>query len=666
MKKLLKYTAIMALLPFFASSCVDTLEDAEVPVKQETVTLTLHSPVTKSVLSEDRYVLWEEGDEIIINNINYPLVLDENNPDIAYIKDVQMADRYIAAYPWAWYSEADNFLQIEIPRIQEYREGSFGQYANMSIAYSTTTELHFRNIASIIKLGVKGDNVNLKSLSISGNNGEYMAGYYILTQEEFEHPENIESLGAVGDNSNLNAVDVNLGEGIQLSQTAKYIYAVVPAQTFEKGITVTLSDSEGRVCVQSTSKSFTTKRSEIFSMADFTFSETSALGVSGIEKGISSVSYNISGQANSSVRTLLVYKSMWDYYYNVNEEYNADPNRLATDILSVYGRTVQIGSDGTYSTTQDTAWNRNGNETAMTADTDYKLLVSYADGINSLGKVLVTDIRTLPAQGVAPSIELTTGNSNWDTIDLFIGASEDVTSLLFYHTSKSMYDSLVNEGKSDREILLYVGWNLNSSILEAAKSGGYRETITADVNNECVMLVMALNSSGMETITKSIYTTEAYTILHGNWTVVSENAKITGGFMSAWGAEDDVTNLTVQKLENKDWFRVVNLPLVLNNMYGSIFVLTESPHYYYIDASDHNNVIIRAEISKMQMTFEQDGTNIIDFCSAVSKYPDLSREDYPLGTYSESDGIINFGTVYSFIGDSAYLFGNCALHLHAE
>ncbi len=665
MKKIFKYMALAAILPFFAASCVKDIQE-EVSVSEDTVTLTLHSSDTKTYLSEDTHVLWDENDEIAINGIFYKVNVDEDNPAIAYVSGVQKADVYGAGY-WASYYETDDeaFFCV-FQQYQAGRKNTFSQYANISVALSNTNDLFLYNIASVIKLGVTGDvGTELARVVVTGNNNEPVSGTFEITKSQVETLPEFSGLtprGGLGTYINWVAE-----EEFPLSDVPQYVYVVVPPQTFENGITVTLYDTGGRMCVKSTSKSLTTNRSEITLMTDFAFTEAEALSVNDIEPGVTSISYNVTAQPNSSIRTLLVYKSMWDSYYeDENGDYYGEDELLAAAILNSYGSTINIGESGYYGNNATTAFNRNGNSTNMTADTDYKLLVSYADGSMSVGKVIVNDIRTLPAEGIPPTIDLRVEKAAWNKIDLYIKTSEDVSSIMYFHYPKATYDTYVGQGMSDKEIVQHVGWELNSSIVDAAVSeAGYQEVVTMDPNYDWVILAMAVSSNGTTSIAKAEYNTY-YVDPDATWTTVSTDAKIVGGFLWSFGYEDDIVNLTVEKMDGEDMFRILNLESAFANCLTDPnyfqFIVPETTSYFYIDARNHDAVIIEYQTCPMQLTYYlPDGYNIVNFCSVLSVQPD---SDYPLGTYSTEEGMITFGTLGMVSNDgTVYGVGDCVLYL---
>ncbi len=676
MKRLLKLLAFV--LPLFAVSCVDSLQDG-VKTEEEvkTVTITLHSNATKTTLTDDQYVSWEPGDRIYINEKEYEVVIDESDPEVAYVENVEEAEIYVAVYYSSVFERDKNRLVLSIPQYQTYRPGGFGQYANTMVAASTTTDLFFYNVASVLKLGVKGEGSVLKSLSIAGNNGEQVSGWFAITLDDLNNlPEKCE-LSELEDELSQNkryTVELQFENGIQLSENAQYVYVVLPAKTYEKGFTVTLADTEGRVCVQSTDKSVTTKRSEIIQMADFTFNPITALEVTGITPDKTSVSYSVSAAPGSSVMTLLVYKSMWDMYLS-GSYYQNDAEKLSADILGAMGTTVQIGADGKYEAMDTKAFNYNKDYTSMFADVDYKLLAAYADEDNAKGKVLVYDVRTLAPTGTAPEISAQVNDLTFNTANVVVNVTETAVNINCRMVSKSLYDEMTALGYDDKGILTLFGSDFSAEALEAAKTqDGY--TIYFEGFGEgtsWVFLAMAVDETGMASVTKFEFTTPWSTPYPGkSWTTLSTSAWMDCGLLTGLWLESNFLcdAITVEQADGEDIFRLVNLHDRLNACVGTeIFKQTGQNQYIYIDARDSGNVTVESTFSILYVHEEYSSSYDSEF-AIVSLGGQV--QDYACGSYDKQSGIINLGGLGYFFSMNGEVLGyypmggTTVLHLNLD
>lgn len=139
---------------------------------------------TKTVLDDaGTHIYWEKGDAIRVYYGNkssaFNSVLNENSPT-ADFEGFLYVDRTLQEQFWAVspYSSAKGFdgevLTVEIPNRQLPTMGSFDKKAFISVASSQDHVFHFMNVCGGIAFTVSREDVH--SVTITGNNGEYLAG----------------------------------------------------------------------------------------------------------------------------------------------------------------------------------------------------------------------------------------------------------------------------------------------------------------------------------------------------------------------------------------------------------------------------------------------------------------------------------------------------------
>ena len=125
-------------------------------------------------------------------------------------------------------------------------------------------ELKFKNLCGYLKLKLYGDDVTVQSITLSGNNGEPLAGLATATMNNGEAP----TLAMGQDAGTLLTLDC--GDGVTLSTDSanptEFLF-VVPSQTFTKGLTITVTDTEGKTFVKSTSNQVVIDRNVIQPMS---------------------------------------------------------------------------------------------------------------------------------------------------------------------------------------------------------------------------------------------------------------------------------------------------------------------------------------------------------------------------------------------------------------
>ena len=150
--------------------------------------------------------------------------------------------------------------------------GTFAQNSNPMMAVTKSTEdlsLKFKNLCGFFKLKLYGDEVTVKSVTLTGNNGEPLAGSATATMDNGSLP----TLSLAEDGTSTLTLDC--GDGVTLSAdsaTPTEFLFVIPAQTFTKGVTIQVTDSEGKIFSKSTSNEVVIERNVIQPMAPLSVS----------------------------------------------------------------------------------------------------------------------------------------------------------------------------------------------------------------------------------------------------------------------------------------------------------------------------------------------------------------------------------------------------------
>jgi hypothetical protein len=167
-------------------------------------------------------------------------------------------DAFYAVYPYnEANSLADGVLSLVLPAEQAYAEGTFGANSNAMVAVNKAKEPYytFSNVCGYIRLKVWGE-AAITSIKFEGLNDEIIAGaatYNTTTNE----------LAIAGEGK---TITLNCGDGVTLGATeaeATEFWVVVPPKSFEKGFTVTLTDSEGNSMEKVLDKPFTVDRNAV-------------------------------------------------------------------------------------------------------------------------------------------------------------------------------------------------------------------------------------------------------------------------------------------------------------------------------------------------------------------------------------------------------------------
>ena len=138
------------LLPLLLVGCVNSNEqnDAPLVVEQipEQITVQFEQPSSRTMVQEDRYICWTEGDEISYfphQNVNLQYRLQSVDGETAKFTRISTPDASsekldlgYAVYPYAENVAvlANGDVKVQLPAMQHYAEESFGVGATTMVA----------------------------------------------------------------------------------------------------------------------------------------------------------------------------------------------------------------------------------------------------------------------------------------------------------------------------------------------------------------------------------------------------------------------------------------------------------------------------------------------------------------------------------------------------
>lgn len=153
-----------------------------------------------------------------------------------------------------------------LPTIQSYAADSFGQDAFPMVAITPSRQdkqFAFKNLCGIIQLQVLGDNIPVRSISISGNNNEKICGAAVISMKHGGLPSISFKETAQTE------VILDCGNDVSLSEsTPTSFYIVLPPVAFTKGISIKFETDNG-IVLKKTAVNFSISRSKILPIKAF-------------------------------------------------------------------------------------------------------------------------------------------------------------------------------------------------------------------------------------------------------------------------------------------------------------------------------------------------------------------------------------------------------------
>ena len=239
---------------------------------------------TRTYVEQNTYLRWHADDRLTIfygNTMNRQYRFNgksgDNSGSFSHIPSGNIEtgnsfDHIYAVYPYDATISLDDInksMSLTLPAEQTYAEDSFGRGANTMVAVTKDVDdtfLKFRNVGGYLKLQLYGENVTVKSIKLTGNNNEKIAGKATITPAYGQEPTII-----MADNSTT-SITLDCGEGVNIgttADTATAFWFVVPPTIFEDGLTITVTEIDGESFTKSTSNAVVVERNIIKPMAAF-------------------------------------------------------------------------------------------------------------------------------------------------------------------------------------------------------------------------------------------------------------------------------------------------------------------------------------------------------------------------------------------------------------
>lgn len=290
MRKQLLFTAVVSLFVACSQDAIDEKHETQTSMVNipEKIYAEIDNVTSRTYVEEGNHLRWNEGDKIsyfpgITYNLEYRFdgKTGDNSGSFTKITEKLITGNELEnTYAFYPYNEAtsmsdEGIINFTFPATQSYAENSFGLGANAMVAVTDGKDdniLRFKNLCGYIKLKVYGD-ATIKSLTLKGNDDEPLAGAATITAIYGNDP-----VTTLADDATTTLI-IDCGTGVTLGTTAEEateFWFVVPSQSFAKGISIDITDINGLVMTQSTTKEVVIDRNTIQPMTVFEFKPQSS------------------------------------------------------------------------------------------------------------------------------------------------------------------------------------------------------------------------------------------------------------------------------------------------------------------------------------------------------------------------------------------------------
>ena len=376
MKNILSILFLFALL---ASSCSEDELVRNQSSKSLKFTASFEENESRTYMGEGNLLRWTAGDQIslfVANTLNQQYQFEgKTGANSGYFKKIGNSfgtgndlNCHYAVYPYASDIEIteSGVITATLPAEQNYAENSFGLGANTMVAVTQNTDdtfLKFKNVGGYLKLQLYGDNVTVKTITLTGANNEKLAGKATITPSYGEDP-----IISMADEATA-TITLNCGDGVKIgstAETATAFWIVVPPTTFEKGFTVSITDVNGNEIVKSTFNEISIERNVVKPMTEFK-----------VEVKTDDIPY-VTFTANAE-QSLSMSKAVETLEYSLND---GEWNTLGTTTVTFGGENGDLrlrgkSSIGTAYDSEDFSTISFGNNIYVVCSGDIRTLIDY-------------------------------------------------------------------------------------------------------------------------------------------------------------------------------------------------------------------------------------------------------------------------------------------------
>ena len=263
-----KFWIMAVAATVFAGCAKDTTEDVSILPQEGVLRVSIECVESRVQLAGGETV-WNEGDRVSVfyrttGNERWKFtgatgdtegVLERMNGEAS---DTPI-DKICAIYPYATRNAVgtDGTFSFPLYVTRTYCKDSYGVGDNVMVASGDSGDLAFRNALGWIKVQLTGAET-VKSIELSGNRNEPLAGTVTLNPD----------LTVSGIADAVSYLTLDCGDGVKLSETPTSFYFAVPPQTFEAGITITVSTASGEEKTEVTCNPISVSRNHIVPMSE--------------------------------------------------------------------------------------------------------------------------------------------------------------------------------------------------------------------------------------------------------------------------------------------------------------------------------------------------------------------------------------------------------------
>ena len=295
MKKLLHFIFVAMMV---AACSQDVIVEVQNPTADltRTINVSLEGEDTRIQLNDELKTVWTKDDLVSVfyrSTVNeqwqFQGETGDRSGDImpvdSSINPPATTNHIVVVYPYNegyFYNSETRNVQASLPAEQTYLKDSYGLNGNIMISSSEYNQISLKSVCGWLKLQLTGSGEKVQSITLRGNDDEQVAGELYINSSDASSTLASTSNDEVADGEAggtlvhhgtiLKEVTLNCGDGVVLGTEPTAFYIALPPQTFEKGITVEITCSDGTKMIKSSNKVITIVRNHILPMTEVVYS----------------------------------------------------------------------------------------------------------------------------------------------------------------------------------------------------------------------------------------------------------------------------------------------------------------------------------------------------------------------------------------------------------
>ncbi len=276
MKKLQLLMSVLVLLTACEQSSVD-----DVPNGGRVIQVSIESVDTRIQIVE-KTLVWTKGDNVSVyyqsdNNEQWQFSGETGDTD-GCIHPVNEKNIYsttnedvVILYPYRSdyvYDHESLSIKTTIPSTQHYRGDAPGEDGSIMVSTCDSNKATMKSVNGWVRLSVFGKGEVVKSITMRGNNGEFLSGLVSINAETADASWSLEH-DMVNDTNSVTTLICD--DGVKLGDECKTFYISVLPQIFHEGVTVEIKSADGKSSVIKISSEIVVQRNAITAVACGTF-----------------------------------------------------------------------------------------------------------------------------------------------------------------------------------------------------------------------------------------------------------------------------------------------------------------------------------------------------------------------------------------------------------